>query len=110
MSTNASTYSELMAQAEALMRQAEEVRRQEIAGAINEIKEKIRQYQITPEDLGFKLGGKPGKALKAASGKQIRYRGPNGETWTGGPGRKPQWVKDVLSQGGDIESYRIAGN
>ena len=45
------TYSELMAQAQALMAQAEQVRKQELANVIADIKAKMKEYGITLEDL-----------------------------------------------------------
>ncbi len=41
------TYVELMAQIEALQKQAEEVRQAEIAGVIAEIRQKIQDYDLT---------------------------------------------------------------
>jgi DNA-binding protein H-NS len=37
----------------------------------------------------------------------VRYRGANGETWAGGLGRKPQWVRDVLDSGRSIEDFKV---
>jgi DNA-binding protein H-NS len=34
----------------------------------------------------------------------VKYRGPNGEVWGGGLGRKPDWVNAL---GADIEKYRV---
>lgn len=98
------TYSELMAQAQALMQQAEEARKNELASAIADIKAKMKQYGITVADLGGAAGG----AKKASKSKAAaKYRGPNGELWAGGPGRKPEWVRAVLADGKSIEDYRI---
>ncbi len=98
------TYSELVSQAQALMAQAEQVRKQELANVIADIKAKMKEYGITVEDLGAQSGRKPavGKSKSAA-----KFRGPNGELWSGGPGRKPDWVKAALAEGKDIESFRI---
>lgn len=100
------TYSELMAQAQSLMAQAEQARKAEIAGVIADIKGKMKQYGITVADLGgaAPAARKPGKTKSAAPAK---YKGPNGELWAGGPGRKPQWVRDLIESGKSIESYRI---
>ncbi|TDQ41951.1 H-NS family nucleoid-associated regulatory protein [Tepidicella xavieri] len=99
------TYSELMAQAQALMAQAEQVRKQELAQVIADIKTTMRQYGLTVEDLGVTpVRVRPaGRRTKAPA----KYRGPNGELWSGGPGRKPEWVKAILAEGKDIEAYRI---
>lgn len=98
------TYSELVSQAQALMAQAEQVRKQELANAIADIKAKMKEYGITLEDLGA-TSGRKASGSKAKS--PAKYRGPNGEPWSGGPGRKPDWVKAVMAEGKDIESFRI---
>lgn len=97
------SYSELMSQAQALMAQAEQVRKQELAQVIADIKARMKEYGITIEDLGAAPGRKAAGKAKAAA----KYRGPNGELWSGGPGRKPDWVKAALAAGKDIESFRI---
>ncbi|WP_334134300.1 H-NS histone family protein [Tepidimonas sp.] len=102
------TYAELRAQAEALLKQAEELRKQERAGVIAEIRAKMVEYGITVDDLASGAtrgrGGKRGGRAKA----EPKYRGPNGELWSGGPGRKPEWVRQILAAGGNIENFRIA--
>jgi DNA-binding protein H-NS len=99
------TYSELMAQAQSLMAQAEQARKDELASVIADIKAKMKQYGITVADLGATAAGK--KAAKSKSAAPAKYRGPNGELWAGGPGRKPEWVRAVLAAGKSVEDYRI---
>jgi len=99
------TYVELKAQAEALLREAEQVRRQEIQAVIAEIRAKMAEYGITPQELGVRLSAKPHR--QNSKQRVARYIGPNGETWSGGPGRKPKWVNEVLAAGGDLEKYRV---
>jgi DNA-binding protein H-NS len=36
----------------------------------------------------------------------VKFRGPNGETWTG-RGFKPTWLKTLLDQGATLESFAI---
>jgi DNA-binding protein H-NS len=98
------TYSELVSQAQALMAQAEQVRKQELANVISDIKAKMKEYGITVEDLG---GSSVRKSTGTKSKSAAKFRGPNGELWSGGPGRKPEWVKAVLASGKSIEDYRI---
>jgi DNA-binding protein H-NS len=99
-----STYSDLMNQAQALMAQAEQLRQQERAEAIADIRAKMTAYGISVETLT----GSISRTVKPAKEKApVAYYGPKGETWSGGPGRKPAWVKAVLAQGGDIKQYRI---
>lgn len=93
-------------QAQALLQQAEQVRKQEQAGIVASLRATMKEHGITLEDLG-------GTAVRKASGARgkgklpAKYRGPKGELWSGGPGRKPGWVKAVLAAGQDIESFRI---
>ena len=103
------TYLELKEQAEKLLAEAERMREQEIADAIADIKRKIDLYGLTAADLGFARGGpgnsraKPAKAVKSA----VKYRGPNGETWSGGRGRKPRWVTEALKEGRRLEEFAV---
>jgi DNA-binding protein H-NS len=107
------TYLELKEQAEKLLAQAEKMREQEIADTIADIKEKVRLYGLTAEDLGLGRSSGPGtgraKAAKSASAAAVKYRGPNGETWGGGRGRKPQWVMQALKDGRNIEEFAVRG-
>jgi len=97
------TYKELLAKAEALMVQAEQKRKEELASVVAEIKAKMKEYGLSVADLGGKGTG------KAAAGRKspAKYKGPNGELWSGGPGRKPEWVKQVLAAGKSLDAYLI---
>jgi DNA-binding protein H-NS len=98
------SYTELMAQAQSLMAQAEQARKSEMTEVLAGIKSQMKQYGITAADLG----GAPGaKSSKSKSSAPAKFRGPNGELWAGGPGRKPEWVRAVLTSGKSIEEFRI---
>jgi DNA-binding protein H-NS len=106
------TYLELKEQAEKLLAEAERMREQEIADAIADIKQKIELYGLTAADLGLaKSAGGPGTSRSAKPGKSAKsaakYRGPNGETWSGGRGRKPQWVVQALKDGRSLEEFAV---
>ena len=101
------TYSELMAQAQSLMAQAEQARKDELSNVIADIKAKMKQYGLTVADLGGAATGGAKKVGKSKSTAPAKYRGPNGELWAGGPGRKPEWVRAVLAAGKSVEDYRI---
>ena len=101
-----SSYQELMAQAEALMAQAEEARKAELSGVIADIKAKIKEYNLSAADLGLSAAA-PRKARGSKAPAVIKYRGPNGEAWAGGLGRKPEWVRQLLAEGKNIEDYRV---
>lgn len=104
------TYQELKAQGEKLLAEAEEMRQKEIDAAIADIREKIQLYGLTAADLGF-AGGGPGGARrgKPQAPAPVKYRGPNGQTWSGGRGRKPQWVTEALKQGRDLSEFAVGG-
>lgn len=109
------TYQELKEQAEKLLAEAERVREQEIADAIADIRKKIELYGLTASDLGLaKSAGGPGAAGRGRPAKSapkpavVKYRGPNGETWSGGRGRKPQWVVNALKQGRSLDEFAVA--
>jgi DNA-binding protein H-NS len=106
------TYIELKQQAEKLLAEAERMREQEIAEAIADIKAKIELYGLTAADLGFANssggpGNARGKSARSAVKSAVKYRGPNGETWSGGRGRKPQWITQALKEGRDLEEFAV---
>lgn len=100
------SYAELMSQAQAMMARAEQIRRAQKVGVIAEIKEKMKLFGITAEELGD-TGGARKKAVGSKAKAEPKYRGPNGEPWSGGPGRRPDWVKAAVAAGEDLEKYRI---
>lgn len=104
------SYNDLMAKAKELMAEAERVRAEQKTIHIAAVKELMMEHGLTLEDLGTRplkkkapKGSAP-KAEKAAA----QYKGPNGELWSGGPGRRPSWVNELKAKGVDMEQYRIA--
>lgn len=83
------TYRQLTAQLEKLQQKIDKEREKAITDAIADIKAKIEEYDITPEELGFrsaKAAAKPKRALPP------KYLNPKtGETWSG-RGRAPAWL------------------
>ena len=100
------TYLELKQKAEKMLAEAEQMRQKETDDVIASIKEQMKAYGLTPQDLGFgsasrkKAAGKPTRA-------PAKYRGPDGQTWSGGRGRKPLWVVEALKAGKKIEDFAI---
>ena len=81
------TYQELKAQADALIKQAEEIRKQENKDLIIELRAVIREHGITADQLGFAPAGKGSRKTAPA-----KYRDPiTGKTWSG-RGRTPLWL------------------
>ena len=90
-----------------LQKQAEEIRAQEFNQTVQEIKAKMAAFGITLADLD---GGKS-RPRKAGAGKSgnpapAKYRGPNGETWSG-RGLMPRWLAALVAQGQSKESFAI---
>jgi DNA-binding protein H-NS len=87
------SYEELKAQADSLLKQAEEIRKQENRETIADIKAIIREKGITAEQLGFAPAGKGSRKPAAA-----KYRDPvSGATWAG-RGRTPKWLNGSREQ------------
>ncbi|MEO7242921.1 MAG: H-NS histone family protein [Variovorax sp.] len=100
------------AQIAQLRQKAEALRQQERSGVIAEMRKKIAEHGISASDL--KLSGRGGagkrrsKGAGAASTPGVaKYRGPAGETWSGGRGRKPRWVTAALAAGKSLSDYEI---
>ena len=111
------TYAQIQKQIEALQRDAEKVRRQEVEGVIARIREAIQVYGLTASDLGLdgarrkgKPGPKPGSKRKAAAkGKPSRaakYRDDAGNTWVG-RGPRPQWLREALAAGKSLQDFAV---
>ncbi|WP_291066814.1 H-NS histone family protein [Hydrogenophaga sp.] len=97
-----------MAQAQALIAQAEQARKDELSAVIADIKAKMKEYGIKVADLGSanaSAGVRKGAKSKAVL--PAKFRGPSGELWAGGPGRKPEWVRDALAAGRSLDEFRI---
>jgi len=97
------TYAEIQKQIVELQKKAEQLRSQERSDAIADVKAKIKTYGLTASELG--LSGSTRKPAKAKP--NAKYRDGKGNTWSGGRGRKPQWVKDILTSGQDIEKFAV---
>jgi DNA-binding protein H-NS len=111
--------SQVNAQIERLQQQAEALKAKELTGVIARMKEAIKHYGITAADLGLSKsrGVKAGVAGKAAAKKArktsakkgagvIRFRGDEGQTWTG-HGRAPNWFKEAIAGGATRESLEV---
>lgn len=103
------SFKDLKAQAELLLAQAEEARKREAMDAIAVIKTTMAEYGLTLSDL--KAQGvndpQPNRRNLTASPQLAKYKGPAGQLWSGGRGRKPEWVYEILKSGGNLESFRI---
>ncbi|MDD2883399.1 MAG: H-NS histone family protein [Rhodoferax sp.] len=91
-----------------LQKQAEEIKAQEFNKTVQEIKAKMIAFGITIEDLNGGSKSRPRKVGAAKSGNPApaKYRGPNGETWSG-RGLMPRWLAALVAQGQSKESFAI---
>lgn len=90
-----------------LRKQAEELRTRERSAVIEEVRQKVAEYGLTAADLKLSVRGASGKRGPAASANRAasRYRGPNGESWSGGRGRKPRWITEALAAGKSLADF-----
>ncbi|TXH89950.1 MAG: H-NS histone family protein [Rhodoferax sp.] len=111
---------DIQSQIEKLQKQASEIRAKEFDATVQDILAKMQAFGITVKDLQATKPGKARKAsAKAAKSAKIskpnkragvavaaKYRGPNGETWTG-RGLTPKWLTALVAQGHSKESFAI---
>jgi len=99
-------YADMMKQAQALLDRANAIRAEERALVLAEIHAKMREFGFTMEELaGTRRNSRKNKSAQVKVG---RYVGPNGEIWSGvRVGRKPDWVRKVIADGGDMNDYLV---
>lgn len=113
---------ELQSQIEKLQKQASDLKAKEFTSTVADIKAKMQAYGITIKDLsagksGKGKGAKVPKAAKTGLAKPRKskvagvpvapkFRGPNGETWSG-RGLSPRWLSTLIAQGQKKEDFAI---
>jgi len=102
---------EIQNQIAILQRQADEIKAQQFSQVVQEIMAKMDAFGITVADLD---GGKSGRSRKSGyvptkslNPAPPKYRGPNGESWTG-RGLTPRWLTALIDEGHTKEEYAIA--
>ena len=99
------TYSDIKAEITKLEKQAEALRKSEVAGVVARIKAAITAYSLTAADLGLGGSAKAARPSKAKSAKKTattigvaKYHDPKtGKTWTG-RGKPPAWIAGVKNR------------
>lgn len=104
-----------------LQKQAAEIKAKEFQSTVQEILAQMQAFGITVKDLQAakpakmakggrikgKLGAKTPKLPKVAKNPvPAKYRGPNGETWSG-RGLTPKWLATLIAQGQSKEAFAI---
>lgn len=114
---------DIQGQIEKLQKQASEIKAREFDKTIQEILAKMQAFGITVKDLQVRKGrrskakgktkvGGPVKRVTSLNAKKnsrpvaAKYRGPNGETWSG-RGLMPRWLSALVAQGKSKENFAI---
>lgn len=112
---------DIQTQIEKLQKQANEIKSKEFSSTVQEILAKMQAFGITVKDLQTAKPAKAGKAgrkakvgvektPKASKKSKVavapKFRGPNGETWSG-RGLTPKWLAALIAQGQPKESFAI---
>lgn len=117
MTNDLTPYQQALLEAERAAAHAEELRKKELAAVVQDIRNKIRLYGISAQELGFTLntdGARTNMVKAAGSGEkkdlrtQVRpkYQGKNGESWAG-RGKTPAWVAEHIATGGLLDDLLI---
>jgi DNA-binding protein H-NS len=112
---------DLQSQIEKLQKQAADLKSKEFASTVADIRAKMAAFGITVKDLGGKSSakkskpGRPAKAGKVAKARKskaagvpvaAKYKGPNGETWSG-RGLSPKWLAALIAQGRSKSDFAV---
>jgi len=115
---------DLQSQIEKLQKQANEIKAKEFASTVQDILARMQAFGITIKDLQTvkPMRSAKGGRSKAAASKTpkeakapkksaqpvaAKYRGPNGETWSG-RGLTPKWLAALVAQGQGKELFLIS--
>jgi len=79
------------------------------ASKLNEVKAIVLQFGFTATDLGLATGSRKKGATANKTNLEAKYANPTDstQTWHGGKGPKPKWVKAFLDGGGKLEDIAI---
>lgn len=92
------TYVELKTQAEALLKQAEEARLAELQVVIDEVRARVAEYGLAPEQVFGRRKTVKGGSDKKGATPVAKYQDPKtGATWSG-RGREPHWIKRKMRE------------
>lgn len=114
---------DIQSQIEKLQKQANEIKAKDFNATVQEILTKMQAFGITVKDLQSPKAAKLSKAGRAGKGKAAvgkapkaarkagtpvaaKFRGPNGETWSG-RGLTPKWLTSLVSQGQTKEAFAV---
>lgn len=102
-------------------KQAAELQKKNRPTVLAELREQMAAYGITAEELSRPAAktarpkaapvkaSSPSKGKKPAAASPAKYRGPEGQEWTG-RGTAPKWLNDLLVDGKTREDFLIGRN
>jgi DNA-binding protein H-NS len=78
------------------------------AEALRQAKESIALYGFTASELGLRTKAN-GAAAESRPKAAPKYANPHNssQTWAGGKGARPNWVKSHIANGGKVEDLLI---
>jgi DNA-binding protein H-NS len=99
-------------------KQAAQLQKQNRSAVLAQLREQMGAYGITAEELSrpapkARSKAPPAKPASPARGKKpvvsspAKYRGPEGQQWTG-KGTAPKWLNDLVAAGKSREDFLIA--
>lgn len=105
---------------EQLQKQASEIRSKEFSKTVQEMRATMQAFGITLKDLQTTGKGRGSKRIakvatkRAAAGSKkktgivvaAKYRGPNGETWSG-RGLSPRWLTALVATGKTKQDFAV---
>ena len=114
---------DIQSQIEKHQKQANEIKAKDFHATVKDIISKMQAFGITVKDLQSPKAGKAGKAGRPAKAKAsatkapkaarkvgtpvaAKFRGPNGETWSG-RGLMPKWLSALVAQGQSKETFAV---
>jgi DNA-binding protein H-NS len=119
---------DIQSQIQKLQKQASEIKAREFDATLRDILQKMDAFGITVKDLQaanvskpkgrgrparavpehYKISGKGSKKKAVGTPVAPKFKGPNGETWSG-RGLTPRWLATLIAQGQAKESFAIGG-
>ena len=96
-------------------KQATELQKKNRPAVLAELRQQMAAYGITAEELSrpaakprgpLARAASPAKAKKPAVPSPMKYRGPEGQGWTG-RGTAPRWLNDLVAAGQTREYFLI---
>jgi DNA-binding protein H-NS len=109
------TYSQLQKQIAELQSQAQKLRTAEVGTVVARIKDAVKAYGLTVQDLFGPTKGKKAKAAKATKATKAKpdrapkYADGSGNEWVG-RGPRPVWLREALASGKALGDFLVGAN